>query len=98
MLKLPKSAALLLLSLASLHLAACRAQSDTDAKVPANVQAFALTIPKVENSPKSPCWQQKQIAKQQAFIRSTSEGKEVVRPVTCGRKPKGKKTKSKAVS
>jgi len=88
----------LLLSLAALPLSACAPGDTGTANIPANVKAFALKVPKVENSRNSPCWQQKQIARQQAFLESTSTGEIVVRRVVCGKgsKPKVKRSGNEA--
>ncbi len=47
-------------------------------------------LPKVSNSPKSPCWQQREIAAQRAYIDSVKGGKEIVYAAPCDvDKPKG---------
>lgn len=40
-------------------------------------------LPTVENSPKAPCWQQRQIAAQRSYIASVREDKEVVFGAPC---------------
>lgn len=47
-------------------------------------------VPRVHNSPKSPCWQQKEIAAQNSYIDSVIEKKERVYAAPCDTdKPKG---------
>ena len=91
--KQQRLAALLLASLATLPLGACASWMGTD-KPPAEVVEFAKRVPEVQNSRTSECWQQAQIAKQQAFLESTIQGKEVIRHTACGDKesvkPEGK--------
>ena len=103
MLNLRRSAKALLISLVSLPLGACAGFLATETKVPAEVVEYAKRVPAVENDRKSACWQQRQIAKQQAFLRSTIEGKEVIRYTACGGKessdegkPKSKKLENEA--
>jgi hypothetical protein len=45
-------------------------------------------LPRVQNSPKSPCWQQEQIAAQNSFIESVKAGKELVYIAPCKLDPK----------
>lgn len=40
-------------------------------------------MPKVQNSAKSPCWQQEQIAAQNSYIATVKDGKEVVYKAPC---------------
>ena len=42
---------------------------------PANVAEILKDVPEVENSPRSPCWQQRQIAAQRSYIESGIAGK-----------------------
>ena len=67
------------------------ALKDTNANnIPASVQNFARAVPRVENYANSPCWQQVQIAKNQAFLETASQGEKVVREVVpkCAREKK----------
>ena len=71
-----KKALLLLLPLA---LAACSA-----AETPTLVTSEVLDkLPRVENSTKSPCWQQEQIAAQNSFVDTIKQGKTVVYRAPC---------------
>lgn len=57
-------------------LAACETLGIATTKpAPANVAEILRDVPEVENSPKSPCWQQRQIAAQRSYIESGIEGK-----------------------
>lgn len=40
-------------------------------------------MPRVQNSAKSPCWQQEQIASQNAYVDAIKAGKEVVYTAPC---------------
>lgn len=40
-------------------------------------------LPRVENSPKSPCWQQRQIAAQTSYLAAILEKKEVAYKAPC---------------
>lgn len=40
-------------------------------------------MPKVDNSTKSPCWQQRQIAAQGSYLQSIAQKKEVVFKAPC---------------
>jgi hypothetical protein len=40
-------------------------------------------VPLVENSTKSPCWQQEQIAAQRSYIASALSGKEIIYQAPC---------------
>lgn len=44
-------------------------------------------MPVVENSPRSPCWQQQQIAAQNSYRDSVRQGKEVVYVAPCKAQP-----------
>lgn len=69
---------------ASLSLGACETLGiGTSKDVPANAPAVLRNVPVVENSPKSPCWQQRQIAKQRAYIDSVVSGKAVKYHADC---------------
>src|SRR5438132_1194123 len=49
--------------------------------------------PRVENSDKSPCWQQKQIAAQNSYFASIKDGKETVYAAPCEAPPQVAKKK-----
>jgi len=55
-------------------------------------------VPEVQNSRKSPCWQQRQIAKQQAFLHAAIKGKAKVFYTACGHQEKAKPKKEAATS
>lgn len=40
-------------------------------------------MPKVQNSSKAPCWQQQQIAKQNSYLATVDQGKDVVYKAPC---------------
>ena len=66
--------------LLSLPLAAC---SPTGAiQLPATSKILD-DMPRVQNSSKSPCWQQEQIAAQNSYVDSIKGGKEVVYSAPC---------------
>lgn len=77
-----------LASLAAVLLAGCAPSGISSVEIPANVRVYASQVPKVRNSKKFPCWHQREIARQQAFLESTIEGQVVVRQVACGDKRK----------
>lgn len=63
---------------ASLSLAACETLGiATKTEAPTSVSAAEVLkgVPPVDNSPKSPCWQQQQIATQRAYIDAAISGK-----------------------
>lgn len=65
-------------------LAACETLgigSKTNATV--NAASILRGLPKVENSTKSPCWQQRQIATQRAYIDSIVTGKQKTYHADC---------------
>lgn len=62
--------------------------------VPANVKAYAERVPRVDNSVKLPCWAQRQIAKQRAFLDATVEGNQKVYVADCDQKPQKRKATS----
>jgi hypothetical protein len=45
-------------------------------------------LPRVQNSPKAPCWQQEQIAAQNSFVETVKNGKEIVYVAPCKIDPK----------
>jgi hypothetical protein len=61
--------------MACLSLGACGILG-TASKTDATVSAASVLkdVPEVENSPKSPCWQQRQIATQRSYIDSVVTG------------------------
>lgn len=62
--------------MASLSLAACETLGiATKAEAPVSAASILRSVPEVENSPNAPCWQQRQIAKQRAYIHSVTKGK-----------------------
>lgn len=64
----------------SLLLAAC---TPTGAiQLPATTKVLD-DLPRVQNSTKSPCWQQEQIAAQNSYVDSIAKGKEVVYAAPC---------------
>lgn len=69
-----------LLLLASLSLAGCAGK---ETPLPATTKILD-ELPKVENSPRAPCWQQKQIAAQNSYLATVkNDGKEVVYVAPC---------------
>jgi hypothetical protein len=75
------SARALLLSLASLSLQGC-ALWGSETPLPASTKLLDA-VPRVSNSPKSPCWQQREIAKQNAFFKAQETKAEVVFQAPC---------------
>lgn len=73
---LPRWASALLISL---PLAGCGANA---IQLPATSKILD-DMPKVQNSAKSPCWQQEQIAAQNSYIATVKDGKEVVYKAPC---------------
>lgn len=65
--------------LASLLLAGC---ADSAILLPATSKLLD-EMPRVENSSKAPCWQQKQVAAQNSYLASIKEKKEVVYVAPC---------------
>lgn len=45
-------------------------------------------LPKVNNSPKAPCWQQRQVAAQWSYLHTIEQKKEVVYKAPCDSDPK----------
>jgi hypothetical protein len=92
----PKLARLLLTSLCAMSLAGCASE------IPSPGTTKILDdLPLVENSPKSPCWQQRQIAAQRSFLYTAKTGKEEVFAAPCDvdKKPKAvEPASSKTVS
>lgn len=69
--------------LIALALAGCQTSQST----PAIGAKLLDDMPKVENSNRSPCWQQIQIAKQRAYIDTVRTGKEHVYRADCTEQP-----------
>lgn len=64
-------------------------------KVPANVKAYADKVPRIEMTKQSPCWQQRQHAKQEAFLDGTINEKKTVYVADCDmKKPKAKQPRA----
>ena len=72
---LPRAAGLLLL------LGGCSA-GQTATPLPATTRILD-DLPRVENSAKSPCWQQEQVAAQNSYLASVKAGREVVYRAPC---------------
>ena len=69
--------------LAILPLAAC------ETPLPAKIDTIANAVPVVENSTKSPCWQQRQIAVQRTWL-AAIKGRRVTYRAPCDIDPKPK--------
>ncbi len=69
--------------LTSLALAGCAGSSTL---LPATTKVLD-DLPKVENSPKAPCWQQKQIAAQNSYLATIREGREMIYVAPCAARP-----------
>lgn len=78
---------LVILPLVAASVSGCMA---TGIKPVPEAKALYERVPKVENSSSSPCWQQQQIAKQQAFLHAAIEGKVRVFYTACGHKETAK--------
>ena len=78
--RFPKASALLLLPL----LTAC---VDSATQLPATTKILD-ELPRVSNSPKSPCWQQEQIAAQNSYVDAIKTSKDVVYKPPCKVDPK----------
>ena len=65
--------------LTSLSLGAC---SGSAIQLPGTTKLLD-ELPKVQNSTKSPCWQQKQVAAQNSYIATVKDGKETVYKAPC---------------
>lgn len=63
-----------------LPLAGCAGQTATP--LPATTKVLD-ELPRVQNSTKSPCWQQEQIAAQNSYVDSIKDKKEVVYQAPC---------------
>lgn len=104
--RLLRKAPLLLVSLASLTLAACGARG-TDSRVasPAvagDIQKFARNVPRIRMTAGIPtkeqlCDMQREHARQEAFLDTIVDGKDTVYQAECDLKPK-KKAKQQASS
>ncbi|WP_072389923.1 hypothetical protein [Hyphomicrobium sp. CS1GBMeth3] len=75
-------------------LAACETLGIATAEKKASVSAASVlrNVPEVENSPDAPCWQQRQIAKQRAYIHSVTKGKPKRYHADCTDEPPTKPT------
>ena len=73
-----------LLLLLSLSLAGCGGNAT---QLPATTKLLD-GLPRVQNSPKAPCWQQEQIAAQNSFVETVKAGKEIVYVAPCKIDPK----------
>lgn len=86
-----------LLLLASLSLQGCKL-FESATPLPGTTKLLD-DLPKVHNSPKSPCWQQREIAAQWSYLDSAKAGKEVVYSAPCDTdKPKEAPAKVAAAS
>lgn len=74
------------------HLAACSIPlpGGSDRPEP-SLKALAERIPRVDNSPAAPCWQQEQIASQNAYLDAQIRGKAKPYVAPCKAKPASKK-------
>lgn len=68
---------------ASLLLAACETLGIATNPAPPNASVVLRDVPEVQNSSKSPCWQQRQIAAQRGYIESATSGKKVQYHAEC---------------
>lgn len=73
--RFPKASALLLLPL----LTAC---ADNATQLPATTKVLD-ELPRVQNSVKSPCWQQEQIAAQNSYVDAIKSKQDVVYKAPC---------------
>lgn len=78
--RFPKASALLLLPL----LTAC---VGNETQLPATTKVLD-ELPRVSNSPKSPCWQQEQIAAQNSYVDAIKTKQDVVYKPPCKVDPK----------
>jgi len=67
-----------LVLLASLGLPGCA----NEIPLPGSIKLLEA-LPRVENSTKAPCWQQRQIAKQNAYLASIEQKREVTYAAPC---------------
>lgn len=90
--KFKNSAAVALTTLASLSLGACSILGTGGEEKRAHVSASTIlrNVPEVENSPDAPCWQQRQIAAQRAYIDSAVKGKPKRYHADCADEPPAK--------
>lgn len=65
--------------LSALLMTAC---ADKETPLPATTKLLD-DLPRVENSTKSPCWQQEQIAKQNSYLATIKDKREVVYKAPC---------------
>jgi hypothetical protein len=70
--------------LIALLLQACAAQ---ETQLPATTRVLD-SLPRVQNSAKAPCWQQKQIAAQNSYLDTVIEKKDAVYKAPCEIDPK----------
>ena len=88
----PEPFRLVLIALASLLTAGCAGQSTP---LPGTL-TLLNNLPRVDNSPDAPCWQQSQIAAQNSYLAGIKQGKEVVYKAPCKiMKPKDQKVAAK---
>lgn len=78
--RFPKASALLLLPL----LTACAGK---ETLLPATTKVID-ELPRVQNSPKAPCWQQEQIAAQNSYVDAIKTKQDVVYKAPCRVDPK----------
>ncbi len=75
-------ASVLLRSLATLPLAGCSLFQPSETQLPGTTKLLD-EVPRVQNSPRSPCWQQEQIAAQNSYFETIKAKKEVVYQAPC---------------
>lgn len=75
-------ASVLLRSLATLPLAGCSLFQQTETH-PLATTKLIDDAPRVQNSPRSPCWQQEQIAAQNSYFDTIKNNKETVYQAPC---------------
>ena len=71
-----RSWALPLLLIAALLLQGCGLLSASETPLPATTDVLAK-LPTVSNSPRSPCWQQREIAEQRSYLETVRTGRKV---------------------
>lgn len=73
--KVIRSARPALVILTGLALGACETLPPSSSKPSPDLRSFVENVPRVKNSPAAPCWQQKEIAAQNAYLDSVLAGK-----------------------